>query len=81
VAYCLDPDGHVVAFAGIGNALHVRAEQRPAGPPKCARMATGSIGPVIRELLQAYLRMPATVIAERTGWDRGLTVLFAAGAG
>jgi hypothetical protein len=48
-------------------------------------MATGSIvdavGPGIRELLQAYPRMPATVIAERTGWDRGLTVLFAVGVG
>lgn len=31
------------------------------------------------ELLQAYPRMPATVIAERIGWDRGLTVLFAVG--
>ena len=29
--------------------------------------------------LQAYPRMPATVIAERIGWDRGLTVLFAVG--
>jgi transposase len=29
----------------------------------------------IRELLQAYPTMPATVIAERVGWERGLTVL------
>jgi hypothetical protein len=28
-----------------------------------------------RELLQAYPAMPATVIAERIGWERGLTVL------
>ena len=46
-------------------------------------MAAGSIvnavGLRIRELLQAYPRIPATVIAERTGWDRGLTVLFAMG--
>jgi hypothetical protein len=31
--------------------------------------------PRIRELLQAYPTMPATVIAERVGWERGLTVL------
>ena len=31
--------------------------------------------PRIRELLQAYPTMPATVIAERIGWERGLTVL------
>ena len=31
--------------------------------------------PRIRELLRAYPTMPATVIAERIGWDRGLTVL------
>ncbi len=31
--------------------------------------------PRIRELLQAYPRMLATVIAERIGWDRGMTVL------
>jgi transposase len=31
--------------------------------------------PRIRELLQAYPAMPSTVIAERVGWDRGLTGL------
>jgi hypothetical protein len=31
--------------------------------------------PRTRELLQAYPAMPATVIAERVGWQRGLTVL------
>jgi hypothetical protein len=31
--------------------------------------------PRIRELLEAYPTMPATVIAERVGWERGLTVL------
>lgn len=31
--------------------------------------------PRIRELLRVYPGMPATVIAERIGWDRGLTVL------
>ena len=31
--------------------------------------------PRIRELLQAWPTMPATVIAERIGWSRSLTVL------
>jgi hypothetical protein len=31
--------------------------------------------PRIREFLQACPTMPATVIAERVGWERGLTVL------
>ena len=34
-----------------------------------------AVEPRIRELLRAYPTMPATVIAERIGWDRGLTVL------
>ena len=51
-----------------------------AGPPRYERrMGGGSIvdavEPRIRELLQAWPRMPATVIAERIGWTRGLTVL------
>jgi transposase len=49
------------------------------GPPRYVRRPAGSIvdaaEPRIRELLQAYPTMPATVIAERIGWDRGLTVL------
>jgi transposase len=31
--------------------------------------------PAIRELLRAYPRMPATVIAERVGWERSIRVL------
>jgi transposase len=49
------------------------------GPPGYVRAGRGSIvdevEPRIRELLQAWPTMPATVIAERIGWDRGLTVL------
>jgi transposase len=49
------------------------------GPPRYVRMPRGSIvdavEPRIRELLQAWPTMPATVIAERIGWTRGLTVL------
>jgi hypothetical protein len=49
------------------------------GPPAYRRVSVGSIvdplEPAIRELLRAYPTMPATVIAERIGWDRGLTVV------
>jgi transposase len=48
-------------------------------PPKYRRASKGSIvdavEPQIRELLEAWPEMPATVIAERIGWERGLTVL------
>lgn len=50
-------------------------------PPKYERPARGSIvdevEPRIRELLQVYPRMPATVIAERIGWQRSIRVLSA----
>jgi transposase len=50
-----------------------------AGPPTYQRVPQGSIvdqvEPRIRELLQAWPTMPATVIAERIGWTHGLTVL------
>src|SRR6185437_1554295 len=57
----------------------VRAAIASDAPPKYVRRPAGSIvdgfEPRIRELLQGYPAMPATVIAERIGWDRGLTVL------
>ncbi|HEX3960935.1 MAG TPA: IS21 family transposase [Trebonia sp.] len=57
----------------------VRAALASDGPPKYERKPAGSavdmFEPRIRELLQAYPTMPATVIAERVGWDRGITVL------
>jgi transposase len=40
-----------------------------------ARSVVDEVEPRIRELLQVYPTMPATVIAERIGWARGLTVL------
>lgn len=47
--------------------------------PKYERKPAGSIvdevEPQIRALLQDTPRMPATVIAERIGWTRGITVL------
>jgi transposase len=57
----------------------VRNALQAEGPPRYQRQAAGSIvdaaEPRIRELLQAYPRMPATVIAERIGWQRSIRVL------
>lgn len=57
----------------------VRAVLRSDAPPKYERAAQGSIvdvvEPEIRELLAEFPEMPATVIAERIGWTRGMTVL------
>jgi transposase len=57
----------------------VRAAIASDRPPKYERPAKGSIvdaaEPRIRELLRAYPSMPATVIAERIGWDRSIRVL------
>jgi transposase len=57
----------------------VRSAIASDGVPRYERKPGGSIvdavEPRIRELLRAYPTMPATVIAERIGWDRGLTVL------
>jgi transposase len=56
----------------------VRAALRGDGPPQYARRSAGSIvdavEPRIWELLAAFPTMPATVIAERVGWTRGMTV-------
>ena len=47
--------------------------------PKYVRAPAGSavdaVEPRIRELLKAYPRMPATVIAERIGWTRSIRTL------
>jgi transposase len=57
----------------------VRSAIGSDGPPRYERKPGGSVvdgfEPRIRELLRAYPTMPATVIAERIGWERGLTVL------
>ena len=59
----------------------VKAKLASDAPPKYERPATGSVvddvEPRIRQLLKDYPTMPATVIAERIGWDRGMTVLTA----
>ena len=57
----------------------VRSALRADGPPRYERVGRASIvdevEPRIRELLQAFPSMPATVIAERIGWSRSMTVL------
>ena len=56
----------------------VRAALAAEGPPRYVRAPVGStvdaFEPRIREQLKAVPTMPATVIAERVGWTRGLTV-------
>jgi transposase len=57
----------------------VRDALRSDVPPRYERTRSGSavdaVEPQIRELLAEFPSMPATVIAERVGWDRGITVL------
>ncbi|HEV8566701.1 MAG TPA: IS21 family transposase [Actinoplanes sp.] len=57
----------------------VRNALKAEGPPTYRRRPGGSVvdavEPRIRELLQTYPRMPATVIAERIGWQRSIRVL------
>jgi transposase len=67
----------IVRLLGVSRNT-VRAAIASDAPPRYERRPAGSIvdevEPRIRELLQAYPTMPATVIAERVGWHRGLTV-------
>jgi transposase len=57
----------------------VRVAIASDGPPRYERPPRGSIvdavEPRIHELLRSWPDMPATVIAERIGWDRSMTVL------
>jgi transposase len=57
----------------------VKAALASEGPPKYSRQPAGSIvdavEPRIRELLAACPTMPATVIAERIGWERSIRTL------
>jgi transposase len=68
----------IVRILGVSRNT-VRAALASDGPPKYERKPAGSVvdavEPRVRELLQAHPAMPATVIAERIGWDRGITVL------
>jgi transposase len=57
----------------------VRAAIRADGPPSYSRPERGSlvdaVEPRIRELLQATPTMPATVVAERIGWEHSIRIL------
>ena len=57
----------------------VRAALAAEEPPRYQRAPKGSIvdevEPAVRALLREFPRMPATVIAERIGWQRSITVL------
>jgi transposase len=57
----------------------VRSVLRSDAPPVFDRKprpsAVDAVEPAIRKLLDEFPRMPATVIAERIGWDRSITVL------
>ena len=59
----------------------VKAKLAADVPPRYERAPVGSavdeFEPAIRELLKEFPTMPATVIAERVGWTRGMTVLTA----
>lgn len=59
----------------------VRAAIASDGPPRYERKLAGSSVDVfedaIREQLKLVATMPATVIAERVGWTRGITVFKA----
>ena len=56
----------------------VRSALRAEGPPVFQRQrrasAVDAFEPTIRELLEEFPRMPATVLAERVGWERGISV-------
>ncbi len=57
----------------------VRAALRSDGPPSYERARKGSsvdaVEPRILELLREFPSMPATVIAERVGWERSIRTL------
>lgn len=59
----------------------VKAKLAADAPPRYQRAGSGSavdgFEPAIRALLKKNPAMPATVVAERIGWSRGMTVLTA----
>ena len=59
----------------------VRAAIASEGPPRYEREPAGSavdaFEDAIREQLKLVPTMPATVLAERVGWTRGITVFKA----
>jgi transposase len=69
----------IARVMGVSKNTVKRALTADGSPRYERRVGGGSIvdavEPRIRELLAAWPTMPATVIAERIGWTRGLTVL------
>lgn len=57
----------------------VRSALASDGPPKYERKRAGSlvdrVEPQVRVLLAEFPRMPATVVAERIGWQHSITIL------
>src|SRR3954470_474444 len=53
----------------------LRSEAPPVFDRKPRPSAVDAVETEVRELLAEVPRMPATVIAERIGWDRSLTIL------
>ena len=74
---CL-PISEIARVLGISRNT-VKSALASEGPPKYQRAPAGSVAdeaePRIRELLAAYPRMPATVIAERIGWSYSIRTL------
>lgn len=72
------PIAEVARVLGISRNT-VKAALASEGPPKYERAPAGSVvdeaEPRIRELLAAYPRMPATVIAERIEWSYSIRTL------
>lgn len=72
------PISEVARVLGISRNT-VKSALASDGPPKYRRAPVGSVAdaaePKIRELLAAYPRMPATVVAERIGWSYSIRTL------
>lgn len=72
------PISEIARVLGISRNT-VKAALASDGPPSYQRAPAGSVvdevEPRIRELLAAYPRMPATVIAERIGWSYSIRTL------
>ena len=74
---CL-PISEIARVLGISRNT-VKSALASEGPPRYERAPAGSVAdeaePRIRELLAAYPRIPATVIAERIGWSYSIRTL------
>jgi len=72
------PISQIARVLGISRNT-VKAALASDGPPRYVRARQGSLAdgfePRIRELLAAFPRMPATVIAERIGWPYSIRTL------